>query len=626
MHKSSILATVGVLTVFVLALVGMPLVRADMYFNSAEPGCDGSNSNVLFCDDFEDGDWYTMNCDQANNPTTNPAGNGLLVTDGWCGTIYANPITPTGAAVCGSQGVAGTNCAATTGLINQAQGGKNMADHAFVGGQGTQDVYVRYYYKADTGYQWGTEKALTFNDGTPGGGGIRWGNFAFSSCGAGGLVSPAPTTIGIPGVPSCLNQNQGNNILINPGRWYAIQLRMRLSDPGQANGIFELWIDDCGSNGLDCSGTPTLRQRNTTIQHTRTASELIRVLWWENWGNPASSGTAYYDNIKVATTGPIGFVGTTPTRRTGDLNGDGTVNINDVILIIQNFKRRMNYDVGADINNDGVVNIFDMVLLGRNWGDGTAIVFNPLSNRPAGYANVQSDYGFSGTIPASYGDASFGDGSGWYSVFNAANKTYRAVDASGSISSGYVLESEYTAGQGTPTSSAGFGKIFLRPGSAKSAWYISFSIWHDPNFEFNAVSNKMLAIWPRGYGSQILESRHFSDDFLAWQFEDVAGVPYYPANTAFGESFTNSFFRGNWVNVEVEYKPGVTDGEIRVWAGRNDGTDGSKGQLVSEYTGIYVPEINSANEISLDTTWGGGNGPTTRTSYRRIDHVYIAHP
>jgi hypothetical protein len=55
-------------------------------------------------------------------------------------------------------------------------------------------------------------------------------------------------------------------------------------------------------------------------------------------------------------------------RRAGDLNGDGVVNILDVSLIIQNFKRRGSYDNGADINNDGTVNILDMVLLGRNWG------------------------------------------------------------------------------------------------------------------------------------------------------------------------------------------------------------------------------------------------------------------
>src|SRR3989344_5770733 len=57
-----------------------------VYLNSAEPGCDGTDSNVLLCDDFEDGDWYVTDGD-----------NMVAANDGWFGTIYANPITPAGA-------------------------------------------------------------------------------------------------------------------------------------------------------------------------------------------------------------------------------------------------------------------------------------------------------------------------------------------------------------------------------------------------------------------------------------------------------------------------------------------------------------------------------------------------
>lgn len=58
------------------------------------------------------------------------------------------------------------------------------------------------------------------------------------------------------------------------------------------------------------------------------------------------------------------------TPRVGDLNGDGFVNMLDVIQIVANFKRKQNYDTGADINEDGIVNVLDMVLLGREWGGG----------------------------------------------------------------------------------------------------------------------------------------------------------------------------------------------------------------------------------------------------------------
>src|SRR6266853_1970655 len=91
----------------VLPLLLLPAIQAsaDPYFNSSEPGCDGSNPNTLWCEDFESpgvsgGRWYAEDCDTAN------ANGGIdLRTKGWCGTIFANPITPPGAEICGAAGV-----------------------------------------------------------------------------------------------------------------------------------------------------------------------------------------------------------------------------------------------------------------------------------------------------------------------------------------------------------------------------------------------------------------------------------------------------------------------------------------------------------------------------------------
>ena len=52
---------------------------------------------------------------------------------------------------------------------------------------------------------------------------------------------------------------------------------------------------------------------------------------------------------------------TEPTRLKGDVNGDGTVNIADLVLVAANLgKTGQN---AADVNNDGVVNIADLVLV-----------------------------------------------------------------------------------------------------------------------------------------------------------------------------------------------------------------------------------------------------------------------
>lgn len=53
-----------------------------------------------------------------------------------------------------------------------------------------------------------------------------------------------------------------------------------------------------------------------------------------------------------------------------DINGDGTVNIQDLVLVASNFGQTGQND--ADVNNDGVVNIQDLVLVAASFGAGDA--------------------------------------------------------------------------------------------------------------------------------------------------------------------------------------------------------------------------------------------------------------
>jgi len=181
-----------------------------------------------------------------------------------------------------------------------------MGDHDLA--QGVDEVWVRFYTKPLSGYTFGAEKMLTFNDGHAGDGGIRWGNLSWncaSSAQATGFI-----TMGFP-VPMdiCQKQNVGNDITIQAGNWYFYEVHYRLSTPGRADGLFELWVDNCGSSGTSCPAAPTLRMRRTDVNNGRTStSELIRVLWFEAWSNPVTVGERYLDQIKVAKTGPIGFM------------------------------------------------------------------------------------------------------------------------------------------------------------------------------------------------------------------------------------------------------------------------------------------------------------------------------
>ena len=269
------------------------LTWASVYFNSAESGCDGSDPNVLMCDDFEDGVWYRTDCDTSGGEEFGP-------NNGWCGSIYANPITPPNAAVCGNSGAGGTNCAATSGVRNGIEGGRNMASHQFTGGQKVDELYARWYQKPLTGFLPGHEKIMFFQD-----------EFDHFQC----CLLMFPFGNNVPDLQTQnsatarLPQNQGNELAFTPGHWYYIEVHLKLNSPGQSNGVFELWMDDCGTLGLGCNGPGTLRASYTNRDDLRdsVSSHQIRQIWLENWANPGSTGTEYYDQIKVSKfrVGPI---------------------------------------------------------------------------------------------------------------------------------------------------------------------------------------------------------------------------------------------------------------------------------------------------------------------------------
>lgn len=55
----------------------------------------------------------------------------------------------------------------------------------------------------------------------------------------------------------------------------------------------------------------------------------------------------------------------------GDVNGDGCVDLQDLALIANNFGLSSGFDERADINGDGKIDIFDLVLVALRFGSGT---------------------------------------------------------------------------------------------------------------------------------------------------------------------------------------------------------------------------------------------------------------
>ena len=47
----------------------------------------------------------------------------------------------------------------------------------------------------------------------------------------------------------------------------------------------------------------------------------------------------------------------------GDFNGDGVVNVVDVVMIVGAILNGGDYNIAADMNGDGVINVVDVVMI-----------------------------------------------------------------------------------------------------------------------------------------------------------------------------------------------------------------------------------------------------------------------
>jgi hypothetical protein len=240
--------------------------------------------------------WYDLNCDQARSSP-----GGLAAQDDWCGTIFwpQGLLDRPGAVI-----QVGTEWAGTTGP-RSGIGQGNMADKAL--SRACRELWVRFYTKALIGYIMGAEKGLTFNDGVPGGAGIKYGNLSFN-CAGSPSSGPWPVTMGIPvPVDQCFNMQ----VPMTAGPWWGFIARMRLNDlAGISNGEFDLWSDNCGSGLLPVNplGAPTLRRSLTGINFNRfNINELIRVLWFEGWANAPSIGERIWLAVHANDQGSPGY-------------------------------------------------------------------------------------------------------------------------------------------------------------------------------------------------------------------------------------------------------------------------------------------------------------------------------
>ncbi|MEO5950356.1 MAG: polysaccharide deacetylase family protein [Candidatus Saccharimonadales bacterium] len=88
----------------------------------------------------------------------------------------------------------------------------------------------------------------------------------------------------------------------------------------------------------------------------------------------APATTGYIDNMRwlspsgVVVTPPVIVPPVTPSGKSGDVNGDGVINIKDATLVSLNWGKTSATLSQGDANGDGVINIKDATLVSLNWG------------------------------------------------------------------------------------------------------------------------------------------------------------------------------------------------------------------------------------------------------------------
>lgn len=224
-------------------------------------------------------------------------------------------------------------------------------------------------------------------------------------------------------------------------------------------------------------------------------------------------------------------------------------------------------------------------------------------NRPSTYSTVVSDYDFSENPPTTSADQPVGT-KGWWMIGGGTSVVRRLSDASAPVSGPNVWEQTFAPGAGGENAAG----IIYRNGTqvSGSKLYVSLWVWYSPGFEWNTTSQKLL---------------YWEDGNILLQ-QDHNGVPLSMYIGAYDKVYDPnvcsipplSAFEGKWHQVEWQVERG-SPGLLRVWL---------DGKLCSDYR-VNVPTISRSAEFNLNSTWGGG-GTRTRTSYRRVDHIFLARP
>ncbi len=104
-----------------------------------------------------------------------------------------------------------------------------------------------------------------------------------------------------------------------------------------------------------------IRVKNANFAYKPTVGAVAARIYINVQGN--SGITGYMDNLEMID--PSGTTTTTP--KAGDINGDGSVNLNDLSILSSNWNKTGMTAAQGDLNGDGSINLNDLSILSSNW-------------------------------------------------------------------------------------------------------------------------------------------------------------------------------------------------------------------------------------------------------------------
>jgi hypothetical protein len=176
---------------------------------------------------------------------------------------------------------------------------KYFGDHPSYGGEPVSEFYIRFYFKMDTGYDFGSEgyhkiAIVNFEDNQ----GLRryqivinvnsannqyvLENFAWAANGSfdhdvGGML-----------------QNVGSPATVDFGSWQDLKFYIKANTPGQSDGIVRMWVN----NSLKLEYTNSYMRENTNFNPNQF------ILSDYNPGDTSRVGVQWWDNVTLTETNP----------------------------------------------------------------------------------------------------------------------------------------------------------------------------------------------------------------------------------------------------------------------------------------------------------------------------------